>query len=80
MRLTPLQAEHRLRLAVVGLVCAQGVFRRACVDAPGYASRLRTFEQVIGCGHVSGLIVAALHEPRAGMAILGLGPDQICEL
>ena len=32
-----------------------------CVDAPDYASDFRRVEHVIGCGHVSGLICAAIY-------------------
>jgi hypothetical protein len=37
-------------------------------------------ERVIGCGHVSGLSLQRLIQPRAGMAIRGSEADQQTEL
>ncbi|ESW94487.1 hypothetical protein X769_32585 [Mesorhizobium sp. LSJC268A00] len=49
-------------------------------DAPVDARDFERRGHVIGCGHVSGLAVAALHIPRACMEMRGSGADQICEL
>ena len=37
-------------------------------------------ERVIGCGHVSGLLLRRLIQPRAGMAMRGSEADQQTEL
>ncbi len=41
---------------------------------------LERLGRVIGCGHVSGLIVRHLMQPRAGMAMRGPEADQQSEL
>ena len=46
-----------------------------CVDAPVHARIIFPYEIVIECGHVSGLVDAAFHLPRAGMAMRGAGPN-----
>jgi hypothetical protein len=52
----------------------------ACMDAPLVQEISERFECVIGCGHVSGLLLQRLIQPRAGMAMREPKADQQIEL
>jgi hypothetical protein len=50
------------------------------MDAPLVQEISERFECVIGCGHVSGLLLQRLIQPRAGMAMREPKADQQIEL
>src|SRR5262249_49627594 len=60
----------------MGDLLRRGCRLGSCVDAPVDARDLLTVPAMIGCRHVSGLVVRLANMPRAGMEIRRPGADQ----
>ena len=75
--LDPGAIDHEVQRASAGalspVICA-------CMDAPIGQVVFERLARVIGCGHVSGLSLRQLTQPRAGMAMRGSEVDQQTEL